>query len=302
MVKPSGKKTVVKYLLDKYKRSVKLTCSAINVHRSQWYYQIKNKDDSEVIKKLNEYAERLSTYGFDEYYWRIRKEGYKWNRKRVLRIYREMKLGLRRKRKRPFPAKECSPLEEQTQPNQVWSIDFMSDSLTDGRRLRVYNVLDDYNREALMTKVGISFPAQRVTRLMDQLIEERGKPEYIRSDNGTEFTSNDFKAWAEYHEIKLIFIQPGKPTQNAYVERFNQAFRKGVLDAYLFNTIEDPQKQADIWTYDYNNHHPHKSLGRKTPRELWDDFVNSGKLSEFTTINKGDNNIKSNNLLNLELS
>lgn len=300
MVKPSGKKTIVKYLLEEYKSSVQLTCSALNLHRSQWYYQIK-KDDSEVIAKLNEYAERLPTYGFDEYYWRIRKEGLKWNRKRVLRVYRNMKLSMRRKRKRPLPARQCTPLEEQTQPNEVWSIDFMSDSLTDGRRIRVFNVLDDYNREALMTKVGISFPAQRVTRLLNQLVEERGKPKYIRCDNGTEFTAKDFVGWADYHNVKVIFIQPGKPTQNAYVERFNKSFRRGVLDAYLFNTISQAQEQADTWTYDYNYHHPHKSLGRKTPKELWEDFVNSGKLSEFTTINKS-NNDKIKELLNLELS
>jgi putative transposase len=194
------------------------------------------------------------------------------------------------------------PLEEQTQPNQVWSIDFMSDSLTDGRRIRVFNVIDDYNREALMTKVGISFPAQRVTRLLNQLLEERGKPNYIRCDNGTEFTAKDFIGWADYNNVKIIFIQPGKPTQNAYVERFNKSFRRGVLDAYLFYTIPQAQEQADIWTHDYNYYHPHKSLGRKTPRELWEDFVNSGKLSEFTTINKDDNGDELKKMLNLELS
>lgn len=301
MVKPSGKKTLVSYLLKKYKSSISLTCSAINLHRSQWYYQV-TKDDSEVIDKLNDYAEKLPTYGFDEYYWRIRKEGLIWNRKRVLRVYRNMKLSMRRKRKRPLPPRKCTPLDEQTQPNEVWSIDFMSDSLTDGRRIRVFNVLDDYNREALMTKVGISFPAQRVTRLLNQLLEERGKPKYIRSDNGTEFIANDFKGWADYHNIEVIYIQPGKPTQNAYVERFNKSFRRGVLDAYLFNTISQAQEKADTWTYDYNYYHPHKSLGRKTPRELWDDFVNSGKLAEFTTINKDDNINKSKKMLNLELS
>jgi len=165
VVKPSGKKTLVIYLLEKYKSNIVLTCSAVNLHRSQWYYKV-TKDNSEVIEKLNKYAEDLPTYGFDEYYWRIRKEGLKWNRKRVLRVYRNMKLSMRRKRKRPLPPRKCTPLEEQTQPNEVWSIDFMSDSLTDGRRIRVFNVLDDYNREALMTKVGISFPAKRVTRLL----------------------------------------------------------------------------------------------------------------------------------------
>lgn len=301
MVKPSLKKQLVIYLQKQYQKSLKFTCAVVDLHRSQWYYQSK-KDDSEVIEKLNDYAEQIPTYGFDEYYWRLRKEGYKWNRKRVLRIYREMKLGLRRKRKRPFPKREVNPLEEQTKPNEVWSMDFMSDSLMDKRRIRIFNVIDDFNREALMCEVGISFPANRVTRLLDRLIEERGKPKYIRTDNGTEFLAVVYKQWCKYHGIEMVYIQPGKPTQNAYVERFNQEFRKGVLDAYLFESIKDAQQKAEEWRYDYNHYHPHKSLGRKTPMELKMEFVNNGKLSKFTTINKSDNNNKTGNLLNLELS
>lgn len=295
------KKQLVIYLQKQYQKSLRFTCDVVDLHRSQWYYESK-KDDSEVIAKLNDYAESIPTYGFDEYYWRLRKEGYKWNRKRVLRIYREMKLTLRRKRKRPFPKREVSRLEEQTRPNEVWSMDFMSDSLIDKRRIRVFNVIDDYNREALMCEVGISFPAQRVIRLLDRLIEERGKPKYIRTDNGTEFMAIVYKQWCQYHGIEMVYIQPGKPTQNAYVERFNQEFRKGVLDAYLFESIRDAQQRAEEWRYDYNHYHPHKSLGRKTPIELKMEFVNSGKLSEFTTINKSHNDSKIKNLLNLELS
>ena len=152
VVKPSLKKQLVVYLKKEYQKSLRFTCGVVDLHRSQWYYKTK-KDDSEVIAKLNEYAESIPTYGFDEYYWRLRKEGYKWNRKKVLRVYREMKLGLRRKRKRPFANREVHPLEEQTKPNEVWSMDFMSDRLMDRRRIRVFNVIDDYNREALMCEV-----------------------------------------------------------------------------------------------------------------------------------------------------
>ena len=301
MVKPSLKKELVVYLQKQYQKSLRFTCEVVNLHRSQWYYKSK-RDDSEVIAKLNEYAESIPTYGFDEYFWRIRKEGLIWNRKRVLRIYREMKLTFRRKRKRPFPKREAHPLEVQTRPNEVWSMDFMSDSLMDKRRIRVFNVIDDFNREALMCEVGISFPADRVIRLLDRLIEERGKPKYIRTDNGTEFTALVYKDWCSYHGIEMVYIQPGKPTQNAYVERFNQEFRKGVLDAYLFESIRDAQHRAEEWRYDYNHYHPHKSLGRKTPIELKMEFVNSGKLREFTTINKSNNDNKNKKLLNLELS
>ncbi len=301
MVKPSGKRKIVKYLLDSYKGSIQLVCSTVGLHRSMWYYQVK-KDDSDVETKLNEYAEKYPTYGFDEYYWRIRREGYVWNRKRVLRVYRKMKLGLRRKRKRPYPVRDPKPLEEQTKPNEVWSLDFMSDSLDDGRRIRVLNVIDDYNREALVTEVGISFPSERVVRILDQLIEERGKPKMLRTDNGSEFIAKAYKEWCYKNEIIPEYIKPGKPTQNAYIERFNQEFRKGVLNAYLFKSVQDMRMKAEEWRYDYNHYHPHKSLGRRTPKELWDDFVKSGKLSKFTTINKVDNDNIFKYLSNLELS
>jgi len=292
---------VAKYLVDKYRQSVQLVCSTVGLHRSMWYYKVK-KDDSALEAKLNEYAELYPTYGFDEYYWRIRREGYVWNRKRVLRVYRKMNLGLRRKRKRPYPIRDPKPLEEQTSPNQVWSLDFMADSLEDGRRIRVLNVIDDYNREALATEVGISFPSDRVVRILDQLIEERGKPRMLRTDNGTEFMAKPYKEWCHANEIVPEYIKPGKPTQNAYIERFNQEFRRGVLNAYLFKSISDLRTKAEEWRYDYNHYHPHKSLGRKTPKELWKDFVNSGKPDWFTTINKVNNDDNLKYLSNLELS
>jgi len=288
---------IVEYLLNTYDTNISQSCQAADLHRSLWYYQVK-QDDTEVVDKLNEYAKKLPTYGFDEYYHRIRREGYPWNRKRVLRVYRKMNLGLRRKRKRPYPVRNPEPLEQQIRPNEVWSIDFMADSLDDGRKIRVFNVLDDYNREALTTTVGLSFPSARVVRVLEQLIEERGKPKIIRSDNGSEFIANVFKNWCLKHGIKISYIKPGKPTQNAYIERFNREFRKGVLNAYLFKSIEDAQMRAEEWRYDYNYYHPHSSLGRKTPNELWMNFVNSGKLYEFTTINKDNIDKK----LNLELS
>jgi len=144
---------MVSYLLAAYKVSIARACSVVGLHRSMWYYQAK-KDDIEVVAKLTELAEDLPTRGFDVYYNRIRTEGLVWNRKRVLRVYRGMKLGMRRRHKKRVPTRIQQPLETPGGLNEVWSMDFMSDSLSDGRRVRMFNVIDDYNREALAVEPG----------------------------------------------------------------------------------------------------------------------------------------------------
>lgn len=266
MVKPSAKREVAKYLLKHFSVSIERSCGVVSLHRSMWYYKSK-KDDSEVIDKLNELAEQLPTRGFDEYYERIRKQGFKWNRKRVLRVYRNMKLGLRRKGKKRLPSRIKEPLTRPEELNQTWSMDFMSDALSDGRRVRVFNVIDDCNRESLAIECGVAFPAERVIRVLTQLEEEIGLPKKIRVDNGPEFISNAFQSWCKSKSITIHFIQPGKPMQNSFIERFNRFFREDILDAYWFEDLDQMRILAEKWRQDYNHNHPHKSLGRKTPCE-----------------------------------
>ena len=251
------------YLKEKYDLSVRRICGVISLHRSMWYYQSK-KDDSEVIAKLSELAEQLPTRGFDEYYGRIRQEGLPWNRKRVLRVYRKMRLGLRRKYKKRLPNRVREALQEPDKPNQTWSMDFMSDALQDGRKIRVLNIMDDYNREMLAIEVGLSIPSQRVVRVLQRLEEQRGLPERIRVDNGPEFMAKVFMNYCK-NRTQIQYIQPGKPTQNAYIERLNRLFREDVLDAYLFEDLEEVGILAEDWRQDYNRNHPHKSLGRMSP-------------------------------------
>jgi len=229
-----------------------------------WYYQSK-KDDSEVIAKLNELADSHPTRGFDEYFGRIRQQGFKWNRKRVLRIYRSMNLGLRRKRKKRLPTRVKQPLVTSSQLNETWSMDFMSDALGDGRRIRTFNVIDDHNREALAIESGISFPAPRVIRVLSQLEEEIGLPKIIRVDNGPEFISHCFRNWCDQKKITIQYIQPGKPMQNGFIERFNRFFREDVLDPYWFEDLEQLRIIAEKWRHDYNYFHPHSSLGKLSP-------------------------------------
>lgn len=266
----------------------------MDMTRSMWYYQRK-KNDKEVIDKLSELAQQLPTRGFDEYYNRIRREGHKWNRKRVLRVYRNMKLKLRRKHKKRLATRVKQPLEAPVSLNICWSMDFMSDVLSDGRKVRVFNVIDDCNREALLVESALSFPARAVVETLEHLKEEIGVPKYIRCDNGPEFLSKTFTHWCEKNFIEIKYIQPGKPMQNGYIERFNKHYREDILDAYYFDDIYQLQKLSNHWKQDYNNNHPHKSLGNKSPVEFMPRFG-----EEINLISKSDLNHKF--LSNLEVS
>lgn len=202
-----------------------------------WYYESK-RDDSEVIAKLNELAEKLPHREIDEYYGRLRLEGYKWNRKRVLRVYRLMNLQHRRKRKRRLPARVKEPLETPEQLNHTWSMDFMHDVLENSRKVRILNIIDDYNREAIAQEVAYCQNSESVIRTLENLIMERDEPLRIRTDNGPEFISKVFQKWCSENDITNSYTQPDKPTRNAYIERFNRTYREDVLDAYLFENIE----------------------------------------------------------------
>lgn len=206
--------------------------------------------------------------GFWKMYFRIRKEGYQWNHKRIHRIYKFLKLNMKRKGKKRLPARILHPLETVHRINASWSMDFMSDALVSGRKFRVLNLLDDFNREALAIEVDTSFRAERVIRVLEQIIQWRGKPQRIRVDNGPEFVSCKLGLWCEEHKINLQFIQPGKPSQNAYIERFNGSFRKHVLDAYLFETLTQVRILADEWMNDYNFDRPHDALQGRSPADM----------------------------------
>jgi putative transposase len=238
-----------------------------------FYYQ-SVKDDSQVEEKLRAYAIKLPTRGFREHFKRIRKEGIQWNHKRVKRVYTKLGLNKRRKAKRRMPKTVKQPLLQPLFPNLTWSMDFMHDSLESGRKFRVLNIIDDYNREALDIQVAYSFPAEQVVRVLEQVIELRGKPEGIRTDNGPEFRTV-YELFCENNGIQTIKIQPGKPSQNGYIERFNRTFREDVLDAHLFENLSQVREATEEWIEDYNYNHPHDGLGGKTPKEFM--VVNCGK-------------------------
>ncbi|HKK88678.1 MAG TPA: IS3 family transposase [Saprospiraceae bacterium] len=253
-------------LKEQFGCALELCCDVVSYSRSSWYYKSR-KDDTALISALRDLADDQPNRGFDNYYNRLKREGHTWSRNKVLRVYRELGLVRRPKRRKRLPEEQRKPLNEPAQLNEVWSMDFMTDSLEDGRAIRVLNIIDDCNRECLMSKCSISYPSERVIRELEMLAEQVGYPKHIRTDNGPEFQSRTYKAWCQSKGIQVVYSEPGKPMQNGYVERFNRTFREDVLDAYLFNSISQVNVIAEKWKEEYNNKHPHKSLGRMSPRE-----------------------------------
>ena len=179
-----------------------------------------------------------------------------------------MALHLKRKAKKRLPARTAQPLVVPGRANQTWSLDFMSDSLSNGRTFRTLNVIDDFNREALWIEVDTFLPAERVVRVLETLLSERTTPCSIRMDNGPELISQRLESWAQERHIELLHIQPGKPAQNAYIERFNRTFREDVLDAYLFDDLEEVRTITERWLEDYNTIRPHEALKGISPRQF----------------------------------
>lgn len=189
-------------------------------------------------------------------------------------MYTQLKMNIRRRARKRLPARDKHNLFQPERINQVWSIDFMQDSLWDGRRFRMLNFIDDFNREVLAMEVDTSLPSLLVIRVLERISTERSLPEMIRVDNGPEFISDRLDAWCKNKKIQLVFIQPVKPMQNGYVERLNGSIRIELLNAYIFRTLSEVREMTCQWKDDYNNHRPHDALDGKSPRDL----VNNPKL------------------------
>ena len=260
-------------MVEEHGVSHRQACKAVSLPRSTYQYEQKPKEDDLIIEQLQTLVEKHASIGFWQCFHRLRNMGYSWNHKRVYRVYTSLQLNIRRRYKKRLPARVKQALFQPESINQVWSIDFMNDSLWDGRKFRLLNVIDDYNREILAMEADFSIPALRLIRVLEYLKEFRGLPEMIRVDNGPEFISHKLDIWCRENQVKLVFIQPGKPMQNAFIERCNGSIRRELLNAYIFKTISEVRERAEDWMMDYNYQRPHQALNFKTPVQLLEEIV-----------------------------
>ena len=269
MVKPSRRREMAQRAVAEHSVSVRVACQAFGVSETCYRYQAKLKtQNDEIAEHLLRLTYNQRNWGFGLCYLHLRNvKGYRWNHKRVYRIYRELELNLRIKPRKRLVREKPQPLTVPDRINQCWSMDFMYDKLADGRSFRLLNIIDDYNREALGIEIDLSLPAERVVRTLEQIIEWRGAPSCLRSDNGPEYIGHVMTNWARGKGICLNYIQPGNPQQNAYIERFNRTVRYDWLGHYLFESISEVQEYATAWMWTYNHERPNMGLGGITPKQ-----------------------------------
>jgi len=269
MVRPSQRREMAQTAATTKRTSIQHACRTFAVSETCYRYIATRPSDDDVIA---DWLVRLTTahrnWGFGLCFLHLRNvQGFGWNHKRVYRIYRALELNLRIKPRRRLTRAVPEPLAVPTAMNQMWSMDFMHDQLRDERSVRLFNVLDDFNREGLAIEVDFSLPATRVTRALDDIIAWRGQPVAIRSDNGPEYVSLTLARWAKKRGIRLEFIQPGQPQQNAYIERFNRTVRYDWLAQDLFDTIAALQDAATRWLWQYNHERHDMGIGGVTPMQ-----------------------------------
>jgi putative transposase len=260
-------------------RSTRRSCALASVPRSTYHYAAKDDPEELVIRnRLRELALQRPRFGSPRLTVLIRRELGPVNHKRVERIYQEeqLQVPVRRKRHRRRTIRSV-PLLVPTRPNERWSMDLMSDSLADGRRFRTLNIVDDFSRECVAIEVDTSLSGARVVRVLEQLAETKGLPKKVVMDNGPEFTSKTLFLWSEERTVGLHYIEPGKPTQNPFVESFNGKFRDECLNENWFYGLEDARKKIEAWRIDYNTQRPHRSLRQLTPFEYMEKSGNLNK-------------------------
>lgn len=267
MVKPSCRRVFARRAVSERRASIRLACLVFSISESCYRYESKNNDENvKIAELLIDVTNRNKRWGFKLCFLYLRNVcGYGWNHKRVYRIYKELELNLRIKPRKRIIRDKPDKLEVPVCSNETWSMDFMSDQLSNGQKIRTFNVLDDFNREGLNIEIDISLPSSRVIRSLNQIIEWRGKPKALRCDNGPEYISAVLAKWAEQNNIRLIFIQPGNPQQNAYIERFNRTVRHEYLEMNEFTSIEHAQEEVTKWLWTYNNERPNMAIGGITP-------------------------------------
>lgn len=277
-MKPARRREHVRRVIEDFQVSVQKTCRALSWSWSSYYYRSKTADTTALRQRMRELALARPRYGYRRIHILLLREGWTLNHKKAYRIYTEERLVLRiRRKKRKYASVIRIPPSKPSRSNQHWAVDFMSDALANGLRFRVFTVIDVFSREALATCAARSFTSTSVTAILDRLILERRKPDVITLDNGTEFTSKRFDAWAYSSQIKLDFIRPGKPVENCYIESFNGRLRDECLNVHWFETLDEARRILEDWRRDFNQMRPHSSLSDQVPTSYLDELLRAGE-------------------------
>jgi len=267
MVTPDAKREAVVYAVKEHGMSQRRACLALRVDRSSVRYRSQRPDDSALREAMKKVAAERRRFGYRRIHVMLERQGVVMNMKKLRRLYREEKLQVRKRGGRKRALGTRRPMVLPDRPNERWSLDFVSDAFTDGRRFRVLAVVDDHTRECLALVADTSLSGRRVCRELDAIIARRGMPRTIVSDNGTELTSIAVLKWCQDTGIGWHYIAPGKPMQNGLVESFNGSFRDECLNETLFSSLAEARTRINSWQEDYNQHRPHSSLGYVTPSE-----------------------------------
>lgn len=267
MVKPASRKRLAGYLQDSYGISQRRACRILPISRKAVRYTPQRPiRDADLVSRMKLLGELYPRYGYLMLHELLRREGLVMNRKRTYRLYTELGMQVRTKKRKKL-IRPRIPLEVPTGPNQRWSLDFVHDQLADGRRIKILNIVDDYSRVCVAQVVDTSISGARMARCLGELVQTRGLPRRIVMDNGPEMTSKAMFMWSQLTGVKLHFIQPGKPTQNAFVESFNGRFRDGCLNQQWFKSLADAQSIINSWREHYNRVRPHSALNYRSPAE-----------------------------------
>jgi putative transposase len=265
MVSPAARREIACWLQGTFKVSERRACCVSGCGRSTRRYQRKRSVNPALVARLRALAYARPRFGYRRLAVLLRQEGHEVGIKRVYRLYQREGLAMKRRKPKRVRRGERMPLPQATGPNQRWSMDFVHDQLANGRRLRMLNIVDDFTRECVAIEVDVSLSGVRVARVLDHLAGTRGLPKVITCDNGTEFTSKALQAWAQRHDVRLNFIDPGKPMQNAFVESFNGRLRDECLNQNIFFSLRHARSCLANWRNDYNTQRPHSALGNISP-------------------------------------
>jgi len=268
MVGPAALRPAVVELGAKFAMKKRRACRVVGLAPSTLYYQSKRPERADIRARLRDLAAQRPRWGYRRLHVLLDREGHHLNHKLVFRLYRLEGLAVRRKKRKRMAASLRVVPPPPTAPRQQWTMDFTQDSLSTGRQFRTLNLIDTFTRECLLIEADHSLTGPRVVRVLEQLVERHGRPEVIRIDNGTEFTSAAVNAWAYRHGVRLDFITKGKPTENGHIESFNGKFRDECLNENWFISLDDVRRKVEAYRIDYNEVRPHSSLDNKTPNEF----------------------------------